>query len=73
MKISTWMTRTTRSRITAMETLVNDPNFDLERFAESLAKDGREGVKWERRKLEWILEEEKQQQEQQAGAKSETA
>jgi hypothetical protein len=52
-----------------METLVNDPNFDLEKFAESLAKDGREGVKWERRKLEWILEEEKKQQE----AKSEAA
>lgn len=41
-----------------MENLVNDPNFDLEKFAESLAKDGREGVKWERRKLEWILEDE---------------
>jgi hypothetical protein len=29
--------------------------FDLQRFAEALVEDAREGVKWERRKLEWIL------------------
>ena len=51
-----------------METLVNDPNFNLEKFAESLAKDGREGVKWERRKLEWILEDEKAKKEAQSEA-----
>jgi len=34
--------------------------FDLEglmRFARSVERDCQEGVKWERRKLEWILEE----------------
>jgi hypothetical protein len=35
--------------------------FDIETFAESLVEAGREGVKWERKKLEWILEEEKKQ------------
>jgi hypothetical protein len=35
--------------------------FDVEKFARSLEKDCQEGVKWERRKLEWILEEEKKQ------------
>jgi hypothetical protein len=33
--------------------------FDIEKFGEAIAKDAREGVKWERRKLEWILEEKK--------------
>ncbi len=42
-----------------METLVNDPEFDIHHFAETLAKVAREGVKWERRKLELILEEKK--------------
>ncbi len=37
--------------------------FDIEKFARSLEKDCQEGVKWERRKLEWILEEEKKQAE----------
>ena len=31
----------------------------LKAFAESLAKDANEAIKWERRKLEWIVEEEK--------------
>jgi hypothetical protein len=35
--------------------------FDIKKFAESLVKDCQEGVKWERRKLEWILEEEEKQ------------
>lgn len=43
--------------------------FDIKKFAESLVKAGREGVKWERRKLEWILEEEKKKDK----AKSEAA
>ena len=42
-----------------METLMNRPDFDLEKFGENLARDVQEGVKWERRKLEWILEEKK--------------
>lgn len=33
--------------------------FDIQKFAENLVKAGREGVKWERKNLEWILEEEK--------------
>jgi hypothetical protein len=37
--------------------------FDIEKFARSLEKDCQEGVKWERRKLEWILEEEKKRAE----------
>lgn len=37
--------------------------FDIEKFARSIEKDCQEGVKWERRKLEWILEEEKKQAE----------
>ncbi|MDQ2833995.1 MAG: hypothetical protein M3Y50_09675 [Acidobacteriota bacterium] len=40
-----------------MDTLIGSKNFDIQKFAESLVRDGREGVKWERRKLEWIREE----------------
>jgi hypothetical protein len=43
--------------------------FNLKKFAESLVKAGREGVKWERRKLEWIREEKAKQ----ANAKSDAA
>ena len=43
--------------------------FNIQKFAESLVEAGREGVKWERKKLEWILEEEKKQDK----AKSEAA
>ncbi len=43
--------------------------FDIQKFAESLVKAGREGVKWERRKLEWIREEKAKQ----ATAESEAA
>jgi hypothetical protein len=43
--------------------------FDIKKFAESLVRDCQEGVKWERRKLEWILEEE----EKQAKGKSDAA
>jgi hypothetical protein len=42
---------------------------DIKKFAESIVKDCQEGVKWERRKLEWILEEKKKLAE----AKSEAA
>ncbi len=52
-----------------MDTHIDVEKFDIKKFAESLVKAGREGVKWERRKLEWILEEEKKQDK----AKSEAA
>jgi hypothetical protein len=35
--------------------------LDVMKFARSIERDCQEGVKWERRKLEWILEEEKKQ------------
>jgi hypothetical protein len=38
--------------------------FDIEKFGEAIARDAREGVKWERRKLEWILEEKKKSEAQ---------
>ena len=41
-----------------------NPNVDLEKFAQKLARVGREAVKWEHRKLQWILEERAKQQEQ---------
>jgi hypothetical protein len=40
-----------------MDTQIDVETFDIQKFAESLVKAGREGVKWERRKLEWIREE----------------
>jgi hypothetical protein len=43
-----------------MNTLIGSEKFDIQKFAESLVKAGREGVKWERKKLEWILEEEEE-------------
>jgi hypothetical protein len=52
-----------------MDTLIGSEKFNIQKFAESLVKAGREGVKWERRELEWILEEEKKQEK----AKSEAA
>ncbi len=53
----------TRSRLLVTDTLIGFENFNIKKFAESLAKAGRKGVKWERRKLEWILEEEKKQEQ----------
>jgi hypothetical protein len=38
-------------------------NLDVMKFARSIERDCQETVKWERRKLEWILEEEKKKQE----------
>ncbi len=32
---------------------------DIQKFAEKLVKAGREGVAWEIRKLQWILEQKK--------------
>lgn len=39
-----------------------DPNVDLQKFAEKLVRVGREAVKWEHRKLQWILEEQAKRQ-----------
>jgi hypothetical protein len=39
-----------------MDTRIDSEKFDIQKFAESLVKAGREGVKWERKKLEWIRE-----------------
>ncbi|WP_213806368.1 hypothetical protein [Granulicella sp. dw_53] len=49
-----------------MDTHIDVETFDIERFGESIAKAAREGVKWERRKLQWILEEEKRQTERES-------
>ena len=51
-----------------MENWIDVETFDIKKFAESLVRDCQEGVKWERRKLEWILEEEKNQTENQSEA-----
>ena len=51
-----------------MDTLIGSKNFNIQKFAESLVKAGREGVKWERRKLEWILDEEKKQEQAKSDA-----
>jgi hypothetical protein len=40
-----------------MESGIDLETFDIERFARSIEKDCQEGVKWERRKLEWVREE----------------
>ena len=46
-----------------MDSYIDLDTFDIQKFAESLVRDGREGIKWERKKLEWILEEEARQKE----------
>ena len=51
-----------------MENYIDAETFDIQKFAESLVKAGREGVKWERRKLEWIREEEKKQDKSKSDA-----
>ena len=45
-----------------MASYIDVETFDIEKFGDSIAKAAREAVKWERRKLEWILEEKKKQQ-----------
>ncbi len=52
-----------------MDTQIGVEKFNIQKFAESLVKAGCEGVKWERRKLEWIREEKAKQEK----AKSEAA
>jgi hypothetical protein len=44
-----------------MENGVDFEKLDIIKFARSIERDCQEGVKWERRKLEWILEEERKQ------------
>lgn len=50
-----------KSKIQAMENWVDLDKLDVMKFARSIERDCQEAVKWERRKLEWILEEERQQ------------
>ena len=49
-----------------MLNLIQGREFDVRKFAEALEKNAQEAVKWERRKLEWILDEERQELEQAA-------
>jgi hypothetical protein len=42
-----------------MENWIDLETFDIEKFARTLEKDCQAGVKWERRKLMWVLEEKK--------------
>ena len=51
-----------------MENWIDLDTFDVKRFAESLARDGQEAVKWEIRKLQWILEEERKAAESKSDA-----
>ncbi len=46
---------------------IDPETFDVQRFAESLERACQEGVKWEIRKLEWILEEERGRRERDDG------
>jgi hypothetical protein len=40
-----------------MDTGIDLEKFDFDKFARSIEKDCQEGVKWERRKLQWVREE----------------
>ena len=57
-----------KSKLCRMDSHIDLETFDIQKFAESLVRDGREGIKWERKKLEWILEEEAKQKRDQAQA-----
>lgn len=46
-----------------MDSWTDLAKLDVMKFARSIEKDCQEGVKWEIRKLEWILEEERKQAE----------
>jgi hypothetical protein len=48
-----------KSRIGVMENWVDLEKLDVMKFARSIERDCQEAVKWERRKLQWILEEQK--------------
>ena len=48
-----------RSRLAAMDNFTDFDKLDVMKWARSIEKDCQEGVKWEIRKLEWILEEER--------------
>lgn len=54
-----------------METLVNDPNFDVKKLRR--VRNCQEGVKYERRNLEWIREERAKQEKVESDAASPTA
>ena len=51
-----------------MKNGIHFDKLDFLRFALAIERDCQEGVKWERRKLEWILEEERKQAEVEAQA-----
>ena len=46
-----------------MENWLDLDKLDVMKFARSIERDCQEGVKWERRKLEWILEEKRKSAE----------
>jgi hypothetical protein len=46
-----------------MDSHIDLETFDIQKFAESLVRDGSEGIKWERKKLEWILQEQAEERE----------
>jgi hypothetical protein len=48
-----------------MDSWIDLENLDIMRFARSIESDCQEAVKWERRKLEWILEEKRLESEAQ--------
>ncbi len=51
-----------------MDKHINAETFDIQKFAESLVKAGREGIRWERKKLEWIREEKSKRSEKKSNA-----
>jgi len=51
-----------------MANYIDVETFDIEKFGNSIAKAAREAVKWERRKLEWILEQKKKEAEKSKAA-----
>ena len=46
-----------------MASWINLEKLDVMKFARSIESDCQEAVKWERRKLQWILEEKKAESE----------
>ena len=51
-----------------MDNWIDLDEIDAMKLARSIERDCQEGVKWELRKLEWILEEERKQAEAESEA-----
>ncbi len=51
-----------------MEAWIDLEKLDVMKFARSIERDCQEGVKWERRKLEWIRAEKQKQSETESKA-----